>query len=263
MPLWVAGLASAFLLKLTSSIDDVVWLAPFLTSNNSTAMQTSNAVIYLSVCMTQTLVAMFLAYSGDKTVDYLLRNRKDAWSSDRILTVTAGTLLALYAVKLTYEYFTESSEEEGGEAAAGEAPKNEYDQVAGADPDAEGGFKVSTEKPAKELSNVVERGTEVAETPGLTDGLTAKEKANQSTLFVIAFIGSVDDLTVFVPMLVGKAFDLVQLMLGSFTAALSIVLLCIFVGMCKPVADCLSAIPLALIVAVFATTLLVKGYLME
>merc|ERR1712013_95414 len=78
------------------------------------------------------------------------------------------------------------------------------------------------------------------------------DKERQKTLFVIAFIGSVDDLTLFVPMLVGKGFDIVQLMLGSFVACWAIVLMCIFMGRCKPIADFLSSIPLSLIVIIFS-----------
>jgi hypothetical protein len=81
----------------------------------------------------------------------------------------------------------------------------------------------------------------------------------QRTLFVIAFIGSVDDLTLFVPMLTGKGFSLAELMSGAFFATMAIVGMCVFLGMCKPVADCLSNIPLAPIVIVFSAILLVKG----
>merc|ERR1711959_322108 len=84
------------------------------------------------------------------------------------------------------------------------------------------------------------------------------DKKRQQTLFVIAFLGSIDDLTLFVPMLVGKGFDWLQLISGAIVAASTIVMICLFIGLCKPVANCLSNIPLALIVAVFASSLLVK-----
>merc|ERR1719424_1296679 len=92
------------------------------------------------------------------------------------------------------------------------------------------------------------------------EDLDKADKERSQTLFVIAFIGSVDDLTLFVPMLVGKGFDFVQLMLGAFIATVLILSFCICIGMCKPIADCLSKIPLAAIVIVFATVLLVRGF---
>merc|ERR1711988_309196 len=111
-------------------------------------------------------------------------------------------------------------------------------------------------------SNDEEKGAETGKEEEGEEKQRPKDR-DPTQLFVIAFIGSVDDLTVFVPMLVGKAFDLVQLMLGAFIAASAIVLICLFVGLCKPIADCLSAVPLALIVAIFSAVLLTKGFMMD
>lgn len=264
--MWFAGLASAMAIKLTSSIDDVVWLAPFLTSNVSSSAQITNTTIYISVCMVQTLVAMFLAYSGSGAITWMLRDQKDAWSSDKILTVGAGSLLALYAIKLAYEYCTESEEVE--EAKPEETEMKEYAEVAQAEPE-ENGFSLCCAKsgapPPREIDHPTdadadeEKGTK----PAGEEAKSATGDRSPTQLFVIAFIGSIDDLTVFVPMLVGKAFDLAQLMLGAFIAASVIVMICLFVGLCKPIADCLSSVPLALIVAIFASVLLTKGYMMD
>jgi hypothetical protein len=260
--MWFAGLASAIAIKLTSSIDDVVWLAPFLTSNVSSAAQVSNSTIYISVCLIQTLVAMFLAYSGNSAVTWLLRDQKDAWSSDKILTVGAGSLLALYAIKLAYDYFTESEEEE---SKPEETELKEYAEVAQAEPE-EHGFSLCCVKSAPDAEKINDPSEPDAE-KGMKPTSEEKEGGaadrGPSQLFIIAFIGSVDDLTVFVPMLVGKAFDLAQLMLGAFIAAAAIVAICLFIGLCKPIADCLSSVPLALIVAIFSAVLLTKGYMME
>merc|ERR1712157_8223 len=93
-------------------------------------------------------------------------------------------------------------------------------------------------------------------------GTRAQSEAMRSrTLFTMAFLGSLDDLTLFVPMLVGSEFDAIQLVIGSFIAASFIVLLCVFIGLCGPVARCLSAVPVVLIVGAFAVVLLTKGIL--
>lgn len=258
--MWVTGLLSAISIKLTSSIDDVVWLAPFLTSNVSSVIRLQNSGIYITVCLIQTLVAMTIAYSGDSLLNWLLKGKEGTWSSDKILTVGAGILLTVYGIKLTIEYIQEMNE--GGD--------EQYDKVS--QDDAEKG---DGQKPLSARSREIEMADQIG--PNGSAGPTAEEKAaaaaaleqekkdqeRQQTLFVIAFIGSVDDLTLFVPMLVGKAFDLAQLMLGAFISASTIVLVCIFIGLCKPIADALSNIPLALIVAIFATVLLIKGYNME
>jgi len=255
---WLTGLGAAITLKLTSSIDDVVWLAPFLTSNVSSNIRMQNAGIYVTVCIVQTIVAMLIAYTGNGLLAWLLKGKDGAWSSDKILTVGAGCMLAVYGVHLTYEYIQEmregTSDEEG-----------EYDKVATEEGDNENG------KAPREIEMADQLGPggspTDSQTAPLADGTTEasikKDKEKQGTLYMLAFIGSIDDLTLFVPMLVGKAFDLAQLMLGAFISASAIALVCIFIGMCKPIADCLGNIPLALIVAIFATGLLCKGLTMS
>merc|ERR1712048_987010 len=89
------------------------------------------------------------------------------------------------------------------------------------------------------------------------------EQRSCQKLFAIAFIGSIDDLSLFVPMLVGKGFGGTQLILGALIASIMLVLMCLAIGLCKRVADCLAKIPLACIVYAFAASLLVKGILMD
>jgi len=277
--MWLAGLAAAFGIKLSSSIDDVVWLAPFLTANSSVTIRAQNAAIYTAVCLTQTLVAMLIAYSGRAAVRVLSGGAKDAWSTEKILTVSAGCLLSLYSIKLSYEYYQECMEPEeagaenenpeGGSYAKvatteGEDDKPVYDSgrgggkwccAAGPPADVEAG---------KPLSNrEMVPGMEIDDPEKAQEEIDKADKERQQTLFVIAFIGSVDDLTLFVPMLVGKGFDIVQLMLGAALATALIITFCICIGMCKPVADCLSKIPLAAIVICFAVVLLLKGFVFD
>lgn len=275
--MFLAGLAAAISIKLSSSIDDVVWLAPFLTSNVSYKTRVQNSVVYVSVCLIQTVAAMIIAYSGDAAVSWLTSGKKDVWSTEKILTVVAGGLLALYTVKLAHEYFTESDddEDEGGD----ERPENPIV------PELELGDRGGKEDLPRLLSNEAEQAdgprpdssrrlleskdSAEGSQPGLKrqksdeEILESREKKSQQTLFVICFLGSVDDLTLFVPMLVGKGFTWEELIPGAIIAASSILLICLFIGLCKPIADCLSSIPVALIVGIFATSLLVRGFMME
>lgn len=250
---WLTGVGAAISIKLSSSIDDVVWLAPFLTANTSWGARTTNTVIYISVCLVQTVLAMCIAYSGDKLVQYITKDAKNAWSSDKILTVFSGTVMALYSIKLIYEYIQEWNEEDTAEDAGED---NKYN-------------KVSVDDPEKSLEMVPRQGSRQLSARNRTietaneDATDKKEEVQSQTLFVIAFIGSLDDLTLFVPMLVGKGFDLVQLVVGGFIAASIIVTICLFVGLCQPVADCLSKIPLFAIVIAFAIMLLVKAVNMD
>jgi len=254
--LWIAGVGAAISMKLSSSIDDVVWLAPFLTANAGRSAKMLHAAIYIAVCLTQTVVAMGIAYSGDRVVAMITDGKEDAWSSQKILTVGAGLLLGLYSIKLFHEYLTEGGDgDENTEMSSLEA---DYNKVNAEDAPQEDCEALKVPLSTKNVSDLSLESTELEEES--SEEHSKAEKSRAQTLFVIAFLGSVDDLTLFVPMLVGKGFDMVQLVVGGFIAASAIVFLCVFIGLCKPVADCLSSIPLAAIVVSFATMLLVKGF---
>jgi len=88
------------------------------------------------------------------------------------------------------------------------------------------------------------------------------ETSSSSSLFVIAFIGSLDDLTLFVPLLVGKTFHIFELISGAMIAVLIILCFCFFLVRCKIVSDFLQKIPLCVIVLIFSIIILVKGIMM-
>eukprot|EP00545_Synedropsis_sp_CCMP1620_P011895 CAMPEP_0119013220 /NCGR_PEP_ID=MMETSP1176-20130426/8187_1 /TAXON_ID=265551 /ORGANISM="Synedropsis recta cf, Strain CCMP1620" /LENGTH=348 /DNA_ID=CAMNT_0006966289 /DNA_START=119 /DNA_END=1165 /DNA_ORIENTATION=- len=89
--------------------------------------------------------------------------------------------------------------------------------------------------------------------------LASSSDKQSRSLAVIAFLGSLDDLTLFVPMLVGKAFGIVELILGAMIATLAIIVICLCLTQCQFVANVLEKIPLVAIVSVFCIVLLTKG----
>mmetsp|Transcript_76307 Transcript_76307/g.150896 ORF Transcript_76307/g.150896 Transcript_76307/m.150896 type:complete len:273 (+) Transcript_76307:44-862(+) len=257
---WVKGMVFALGLKLSSSVDDVVWLAPFLTSNSTVAKRMQNSAVYIGICLVQTVVATCIAAAGQRAVDKIMAGNKHAWKTEKLLTVGAGILLAVYSIKLLRDYIQEQNEE------AEENAKESIDDGQKADSKDEANAAEEGKSREMDSRNTLEHGDpvyqplnqELARTT--SSDASPKEVERQQTLVCIAFIGSVDDLTLFVPMLVGKEFDIVQLCLGAFIASSAIVAFCVFIGLCKPIADFLSKIPLFVIVVVFAIVLLVKGF---
>merc|ERR1711879_784922 len=125
---------------------------------------------------------------------------------------------AMLSAKLLYEYLTES-DDDNEEGKADASPESGlYKQVS------------STEDGGVELANrnVMAGAPEIDSPFKQEEALDKADKEKQKTLFMIAFIGSVDDLTPFVPMLVGKGFDIVQLIVGALVAAFTIVMICVF-----------------------------------
>mmetsp|Transcript_70906 Transcript_70906/g.229549 ORF Transcript_70906/g.229549 Transcript_70906/m.229549 type:complete len:265 (-) Transcript_70906:94-888(-) len=256
---WILGLASALSIKLSSSVDDVVWLAPFLTTTASLSTRLQNSSVYIGICMIQTLVAWGIAFSGRKAFHHMTHGHRHAWSTEKIMTVIAGVLLALYTLKLVYEYVQELREEAEGDGKESGAPqtvelaeRGEVDGNIQSHPHQAHYRAVPSDPMPEDLQEKVPN-------PRVLETAKDEGQSRQQALCCIAFIGSVDDLTLFVPMLVGRGFDIMQLCLGAFIAASSIVLLCCFIGLCKPIADALAKIPLFLIVAGFAVFLLIKG----
>ncbi|CAE7215698.1 unnamed protein product [Symbiodinium sp. KB8] len=175
---WIAGVGAAISIKISSSIDDVVWLAPFLTNNVSYFSRLKNISIYGIVCWVQTAIAMCIAYSGNKLVEMVTRNSKDAWSSEKILTVLAGSMLALYSIKLLHEWVTEA-EEEPQDTKEDAGQENKYAKVSPSD--LEGGGELTPGRnESRQLMSARNRPIESAN--------AASESAQTQTLFVIAFI---------------------------------------------------------------------------
>lgn len=226
---WFLGMFSAVAIKLTSSIDDVVWLAPFMAVPRK--LQIKHAIIYVWVCFFQAILALAISHAGETGLNALSTSNR-GWSSNKILTLAAGGSLVFYGFYLAYEYCQD-------------------------------GRKIDTE----ELKGFIHQSESELDSIGARQkaqmtSWRARELSTQS-LFIVAFLGSLDDLTLFVPMLVGRAMSWVQLMIGTLFAATSIITVCVFLAMFKPIAAFLQRLPLYAIILVFASFLLIKGFVMK
>ena len=112
------------------------------------------------------------------------------------------------------------------------------------------------------------------------DEAEADRTGTTKTLAVIACCGSLDDLTLFVPLLVGSDVGFFALLIGSMAAVGVIVAFCVrspgvrspgpfhhrpqvFLNFFKRVSDCLQAIPLVCITSAFCAFLVAKAATMH
>merc|ERR1719223_996399 len=163
---------------------------------------------------------------------------------------------------ITYEYY---QEEILGEKDADDKNDGDYDSIPPEDPD-EANKAVKTEASSLTDQTSVSYSEASYEDNPVIDGEVTKEPtATRKTrdLFMISFLGSLDDLTLFIPLLVGKTFGVVELSLGTVIATSIIVIFCVFLVKCKPVADFLERLPLCVIVISFSVGLLLKGFSMK
>ena len=75
-------------------------------------------------------------------------------------------------------------------------------------------------------------------------------------------LGSLDEISYFPPLILGGIFSPAELVLGTFLAALCMVLIVVLaLQPCKPCMECLDRIPLYAVVTVFAILLTVEWIL--
>jgi len=252
MPFFV-GLLSSMALKLTSSIDDVVWLVPFLIVPDR-SMVIRNMVIYSWVCLFQTMFALAISTGGIAALDAMNKS-SNGWSSEKILSFFAGVSLLAYGAKLFYEWYDENydfsstNDEEGSSLL-----DNDMDDIKSS-ASALNGHQTS----AHDLETSSHHNKDGDDDDDHSSQSKESKKRTAGALFLVSFLGSLDDLTLFVPMLVGQALSWEELVLGSMVAVCIIIMLCIFLGLCKPVANFLESIPLFAIVTVFGTFLTTKA----
>ena len=79
------------------------------------------------------------------------------------------------------------------------------------------------------------------------------------TLAVVAFCGSLDDLTLFVPMLAGGAIGPLALATGAAVATAFVVAICLFLNVFRRVSELLQSIPLVCVTTAFFIYLTVKA----
>ena len=62
---FLAGVSASFLLKLTTSVDDLVWFSPFLAMSTSTPQRLKYCCVYAVVCVIVAVAALCLARAAE------------------------------------------------------------------------------------------------------------------------------------------------------------------------------------------------------
>lgn len=216
----------AIVIKLTTTINDVIWLVPFVVNPRSKSKVILNCSIYAWVSAFQAMLALSISHGGLAAID-ALKSTDSGWSSEKVLTFFSGLSLIIYGFSICKEYF-----------------KTEYANI----------FKVEDNSKDEEKMLLV-----IAEnSPDTSD---AKERSSRS-LFVVAFLFSLDDLSLLVSVLIGNPMTWFELTLGTIISVCVICIVCFIVGMFKSVSVFLESIPTFAIVFVFGITLAIKSLIM-
>ncbi|GMI11670.1 hypothetical protein TrVE_jg8580 [Triparma verrucosa] len=141
-----------FLLKLTTSLDDVIWLSPFLA--RAPLERTSFQAIYISVCLSVTIAAFAAATFTKHVMDSYLSGWFDA---ERLLSVLAFVGLSILAFR-DYKEWREEREAENNLILESNLPEIELCPSASnpqlPDPDSEIKSKSKSSKPSSAPTSV-------------------------------------------------------------------------------------------------------------
>lgn len=110
---FLAGVGASFILKLTTSVDDLFWFSPFLAMSKSTAGKTKSCVVYLSVCLLVSVAAIGIAEAAEVGFEAAISalggggddndgeggegGSDPFWDASRILSFVASAIIGAYA----------------------------------------------------------------------------------------------------------------------------------------------------------------------
>jgi len=159
-------------------------------------------MIYIWVCLIQTVIALLISHGGVAAINALTGGSKNAWSADRLLTCIAGGGLLVYGAILGKEWYAENYGDDGGDDDGDDDDKDPESNSSSKREDGSSSKDGSSSGANDEASPLIFP----AEKPGAgganqqKDDDPPKNGRTSSSLFVVAFLGSLDDLTLFVPM---------------------------------------------------------------
>ena len=106
----IGGTVLGCALKLTTSVDDLIWFSPFLALCKDNAERVKCCIIYSCVCLIVTFGAVTIAYLADVGFTAILNSAgsdNDYWDSARILSIVAAVAIGAYAAKEYREWIEE------------------------------------------------------------------------------------------------------------------------------------------------------------
>lgn len=89
----VPAITSAFLLKLTTSLDDLLWLSPFLSLSPSVPNKLKHSVVYFFICLFVTMVAFVFGTSLLALTSSGSEGNTGYWNPERFLSIFSATVL--------------------------------------------------------------------------------------------------------------------------------------------------------------------------
>ena len=244
---------AAVVTKLSSSIDDVVWLLPFVSATNKRLCM---AVTYILVNMVVTIAAVGISFGGRTLFEFILKDDTSYWNAERILALGSGVVLLFYSVYLLYDWIMERKED-----SEENKQQSELVEIANVPAQAEVAVTASdeTEQLTKEHDASEDDGNNLIDDD--EDGEIKEDKQRTvSRLVVVAILGSLDDFAVQVALLLAETFQWYQLLIGVFIGSTIVTIFCLCVGYISCIVKYIERIPIWTIILILAIYTIVSAF---
>eukprot|EP00977_Amphora_coffeiformis_P023683 scaffold13933_cov219-Amphora_coffeaeformis.AAC.10 len=280
----ITSIAAFFTIKVATSIDDLLWLSPFLAMSSSNDEHHSRVsekiqlgVIYVGVSMLVTVEALGVAFFAEHGVKTLLHEQQriednlnevgqqssQYWKASRILSILGATCIAFFAWK---EYSDENDDnhhantEPGDEISPLLSTQNK-DTAMRSNQDAqqhsaveEGNYGSLPLAKTKEGSHFEQLQNDEVVPP-------SEENVNVS-FFVVALFGTLDTLAVLASILTGLSnVQWLSVMLGTLLATVVIMLAAWCITLFTPFVNFVQRIPLWALMGLISLYVLLSGLL--
>lgn len=213
------GLVGATLVVAGTTIDDAVWLVPYVTSRKLfVSTRVCHGVIFVG-----TLELLALLCSLTAQAVYSVLGTREDWIFGGVGAILCWTIAVILYVKKMLKKRRRHQQQEGATTHQ-PSSKGQYGAVA-----------VTVDKEDEEEPSI---------------------SFSPWTVASLTFLGALDEISYFPALLVGGVFSSWQLCLGTLLAAcLILIIITMFLSQCKPLIEWLDTIPLYGIVGAFAIVL--------
>lgn len=236
-----AGLTGATLTVVVTTLDDAVWLVPYLASPSLTKkVKVFHGLLFVGTLVSLAAACVLLAQAIQRTAFSFLSPEK----TELILGAIGASLCWIIALVL----FVRKVLKRKRRAEQARLMEEEEDTEAG------------------ELNNnQTTYGSSQQATPDVHQGSHADERQETPsimspwTVVSLTTLGALDELSYFPALVIGGVFSPLELCVGTLLASIVILLIVTcFLARLQPVVDCFDRIPLYAIVAVFAAALTIE-----
>lgn len=247
-----------FVVKIFTSLDDLIWLSPFLAISGDDIHDERSKVctIYITISLLISFGAVLLAWLANTGLVLLLskHGEYDAEKVGRFLDIVGGICIATFAFLEWRNGGDDDSEENNydEEVENGSSPNNETSPLV-----EHSGIRSSHTDRGE---NVIENDEEIG--GGRQERITtaADRRHVLIDLSVVGFCGQLDTLAVFCSVLVTRPkLRMIPIVFGSLAAAILIFMLAYFITLFRPLTACLQRVPLWMLLGTIAIYITLQG----